>query len=156
MGGKAWWIFPLRWNGQRIVLINNLMKCDIFCSYSRLGYERWSIIAETELYQLKSFKTHLAALRCTFSNCCMLRWNGSQITAAYSIIGHTIVRQAVALMADEQLLKLRFRKFNVLLALAATLFVCGDYESLLCNVTPRQEYWSDVLKSRSLSLAIYS
>ena len=40
-------------------------------------------------------------------------------------------------MADEQLLNLGFRKFNVLLALAATLFIYGDHESLLCNVTPR-------------------
>jgi len=29
-------------------------------------------VAVTELYQLKSFRTHLAALHCTFSNCCVL------------------------------------------------------------------------------------
>ena len=65
------------------------------------------------------------------------RWNGSQITAAYSIIGCAIVGWAVVLIADEQPLELCFRKFNVLLDLAATLFMCGDHESLLCNVTPR-------------------
>jgi len=97
-----------------------------------------SYVAVTELYQLKSFRTHLAALHCTFSNCCMLLWwNGSQTTTAYSIIGHNIVRQAAALIANEQQLKLCFRKFNILLVLAATLFMCGDHESLLCNVTLR-------------------
>jgi len=60
-----------------------------------------------------------------------------QISAAYSIIGRTNVRLAVALMLGEQQLKLCLRKFNTLLALAATLFMCGDHDNLLCNVTPR-------------------
>jgi len=42
-----------------------------------------------------------------------------------------------ALIAHEQKLKLRFRKFNVPLALAAALLMCGDHESLLYNASPR-------------------
>ena len=60
MGDKVWWIF-------RIVLINNLIKCLQSCCNSRLDHKRCSIIVVTELYWLKSFRTHLAALRCTFS-----------------------------------------------------------------------------------------
>ena len=56
------------------------------------------------------------------------------MTAAFSIDEHTIIRQAAALILDEQQLRL---KVNVPLALAAILLMCGDHDSLLSNITPR-------------------
>ena len=54
------------------------------------------------------------------------------MSAAYSIMGRTIVRRAVDLMLDVQQLKLRLRKFNALLALAVILLMCRDHDNLFC------------------------
>ena len=62
---------------------------------------------------------------------------GSQTTEAYSNEGQTNARWADSLTLGEHLLRLCIKKFRVLFALAAVLFICEDHDSLLFSVTPR-------------------
>ena len=43
----------------------------------------------------------------------LLHWCGSQATAAYSMIGHTSVRQAEVFIGAEHLLRFCLKKLNV-------------------------------------------